>query len=68
MKGGFQVKGWISNRSLENEITEQGKLKMKLLQDTTQEKILGTVWNHAKDVLLVNVTHPKPLLKPKEQY
>ena len=68
MKGGFQVKGWISNRSLGNEITEQRKLKMKLLQDTTQEKILGTVWNHAKDVLLVNVTHPKPLLKPKEQY
>ena len=28
---------------------------MKLLQGTTQEKILGTVWNHAKDMLLLNV-------------
>ena len=28
---------------------------MKLRQGTTQEKILGTVWNHAKDMLLSNV-------------
>ena len=68
MKGGFQGRGWISNRSLQNEITEQEILKMKLLQGTAQEKILRTVWNHAKDVLLFNVTHPKILLKPKEQY
>ena len=68
VKGGFQVNGWISNWSLENEITEQEKLKMKLLQDTTQEKIPGTVWKHAKDVLLFDVTHPKLLLLPKGQY
>ena len=36
MKGGFQVKGWLSNRSLENEIAKQEKPKMTLLQSTTQ--------------------------------
>lgn len=61
LKGGFQVKGWLSNRSLENETTEQEKPQMKLLQGTTHEKILGTVWNHAEDVLLFNVNPPKDM-------
>ena len=61
LKGGFQVKGWLSNRSLEDEITEQEKPKMKLLQGASQEKILGTVWNHAEDVLLFNVNPPKDI-------
>ena len=55
LKGGFQVKGWLSNQSLENEIVGQEKPEMKLLRGVTQEKILGTVWNHAKDMLLFNV-------------
>ena len=55
LKGGFQVKGWLSNQSLENEIVGQEKPEMKLLRGATQEKILGTVWNHAKDMLLLNV-------------
>ena len=59
MKGGFQVKEWLSNRSLQNEIAEEEKHKMKLLQGTTQEKVLRTVWNHAGDVLLFNVNPPK---------
>ena len=59
MKGGFQVKGWLSKRSLQNEIAEEEKPKMKLLQGTAQEKVLGTVWNHAEDVLLFNVNPPK---------
>ena len=66
MRGGFQLKGWLSNRSLENEIAEQEKPKMKLLQGTTQEKVLGTVWNHAENVLLFNVNPPIPY--PREQY
>ena len=65
IKGGFQVKGWLSNRSLENEITEQEKPKMKLLQGTTQEKVLGTVWNHAEDVLLFSVNPPKDITLTK---
>lgn len=51
-KGGIQVKGWLSNKSLENEIVGQEKAEMKLLRGATQEKILGTVWDHAKDMLL----------------
>ena len=50
-----QGPGWLSNQSLENEIVGQEKPEMKLLQGATQEKILGTVWNHAKDMLLSNV-------------
>lgn len=34
---------------------------MKLLQGVTHEKILGTVWNHAEDVLLFNVNPPKDM-------
>jgi len=45
MKGGFQVKEWLSNRPLENEIIEQEKTEKNLLQGATQEKIIGTVWN-----------------------
>ena len=65
MKGGFQVKGWLSNRSLENKIAKLEKPKMKLLQGTTQEKVLGTVWNHAEDVLLFSVNLPKDITLTK---
>ena len=61
LKGGFQVKGWLSNRSLEKETTKQEKPKMKLLQGASREKILGTVWNHAEDVLLFKVNPPKDM-------
>ena len=61
LKGGFQVKGWLSNRSLEKETTKQEKPEMKLLQGASQEKILGTVWNHAEDVLLFKVNPPKDM-------
>ena len=39
---------------------------MKLLQGTTQEKILGTVWNHAKDMLLFNVNTPNDITLTKK--
>ena len=61
LKGGFQVKGWLSNQCLENEIVGQEKPEMKLLQGATQEKILGTVWNHAKYMLLFNVNPPNDI-------
>ena len=65
LKGGFQDKGWLSNQSLENEIIRQDKPEMKLLQGSTQEKILGTVWNHAKHVLLLNVNPPNDIILTK---
>ena len=65
LKGGFQVKGWLSNQSLENEIIRQEKPEMKLLQRAAQDKILGTVWNHAKDMLLFNVNPPNHITLTK---
>ena len=65
LKGGFQVKGWLSNQSLENEIVAQEKPEMKLLRGVTQEKILGTVWNHATDMLLFNVNPPNDITLTK---
>ena len=65
LKGGFQVKGWLSNQSLENEFVAQEKPEMKLLRGVTQEKILGTVWNHATDMLLFNVNPPNDITLTK---
>ena len=65
LKRGFQVKGWLSNQSLENEVVGQEKPEMKLLRGATQEKILGTVWNHAKDMLLFNVNPPNDITLTK---
>ena len=48
-----------------NEIVGQEKPEMKLLRGATQEKILGTVWNHAKDMLLFNVNPPNDITLTK---
>lgn len=34
---------------------------MKLLQGTTEEKIQGTIWNHAEVVFLFNVSQPEEI-------
>ena len=57
----MKVKGWLSNQSLENEIVGQEKPEMKVLRGATQQKILGTVWDHAKDMLLFNVNSPNDI-------
>ena len=64
MKGGFQVKRWLSNRSLENKILKLEKPKWNYWK-ATQEKVLGTVWNHAEDVLLFSVKLPKDITLTK---
>ena len=61
----LKVKGWLSNQSLENKIVGQEKPEMKVLRRTTQEKILGTVWDHAKDMLLFNVNPPHDITLTK---
>ena len=68
LKGRFQNKGWLSNQSLENEIVGQEKPEMKLLQGATQEKILGIVWNHSKDMLLFNVNPPNDITLTKRTF
>ena len=58
--GGFQVKGWLSNKSLENTVannTSEELPAMKLLQGEAEEKVLGVVWNHEQDVFMFKV-HP----------
>ena len=35
LKGGFQIKGWLSNQSLENGIIGQENSEMELLQGAT---------------------------------
>ena len=35
LKGGFQIKGWLSNQSLENGIIRQENSEMELLQGAT---------------------------------
>ena len=57
----LKVKGWLSNQSLENEIVGQEKPEMKVLRGATQEKLLGTIWDHAKDTLLFNVNPPNDI-------
>ena len=44
--GGFHVKGWLSNKSLENTVannTSEVLPAMKLLQGEAEEKVLGVV-------------------------
>ena len=57
----LKVKGWLSNQSLENNIVGLEKPKMKVLRGATQEKILGTIWDHAKDMLPFNVDPPNDI-------
>jgi hypothetical protein len=58
--GGFHVKGWLSNKSLEDMAIDNVKddqPAMKLLQGPAEEKVLGVVWNHEQDVFMFKV-HP----------
>lgn len=52
--GGFQVKGWLLSHPKEvNSNTDEQELKM--LKDMSEEKILGSIWNHRKDVFSFKV-------------
>lgn len=59
--GGFHVKGWLSNKSLENTITKSTGEElpaMKLLKGEAEERVLGVVWNHEQDVFVFKVRLP----------
>ena len=47
--GGFNVKGWQSNKDLEEHDTEMNEIKVP--QTQTDAKVLGVAWDRAKDVL-----------------
>ena len=60
--GGFNVKGWLSNRSLKENVdnaTEGSESELKVLQGPVHEKVLGTVWNHESDVFEFKVNPPE---------
>ena len=62
--GGFHVKGWLSNKSLENTVannTSKELPAMKLLQGEAEEKVLGVVWNHEQDVFMFKVHPPNEI-------
>ena len=48
-KGGFEVKGWLSNKDLEDSNTEMNEIKVP--QSQTEAKVLGVSWNCKEDVL-----------------
>ena len=63
--GGFHVKGWLSNKSLEDTAIDnvnEDQSVMKLLQGPAEEKVLGVVWNHEQDVFMFKV-HPPGEIK-----
>ena len=51
--GGFNVKGWQSNKNLENGQAEKNEIKVP--QSKTEAKVLGVAWNCEMDVLKYKV-------------
>ena len=45
-EGGFKVKGWLSNKPIDGSSQQD---KMKLLEEMSEEKVLGVVWNRQGD-------------------
>ena len=48
-KGGFQVKGWQSNKDLDDKDVEANEIKVP--QSKTEAKVLGVSWNLAENAL-----------------
>ena len=46
-KGGFKVKGWISN-DLEMKNVNQSEESLKVLEGASEEKVLGVIWNNSE--------------------
>ena len=53
--GGFKVKGWSSNETLEENLQNEDSSSVKFLEGESGEKVLGTVWNNAKDTFTFKV-------------
>ena len=48
-KGGFKIKEWLSNKDLDPNLEKQHQQHVKPLQPSSNDKVLGVVWNSAKD-------------------
>ena len=67
-KGGFEIKEWLSNKELkENTENQQQQEDIKPLQQCSEGKVLGVVWNIARDVLsfVTKVECSQPTTKRK---
>ena len=53
--GGFNVKGWISNKSLEDHMQSEKPAEMAVFRGNVAEKVLGMAWNNQADTLTFNV-------------
>ena len=53
--GGFKVKGWISNKSLEDHAQIEKPAEMAVFRGNVAEKVLGMAWNNQADTLTFSV-------------
>ncbi|PIK50987.1 hypothetical protein BSL78_12116 [Apostichopus japonicus] len=58
--GGFKVKEWISNAALRGKTSEANK-EIRMVENQSDEKVLGTVWNQREDEFSYRV---KPEVHP----
>ena len=67
-KGGFKIKKWLSNKELkQNTENQQQQEEVKPLQQSSEDKVLGVVWNNASDALsfVTEVEGSQPSTKRK---
>ena len=64
-KGGFKVKGWISN-CLETKNVNQSEQSLKVFEGASEEKVLGVIWNNSEDTFAFVVKLDQEL--PEETY
>ena len=54
-KGGFKVKGWISNKPLRNPGQNEKREMTPMFQGSVEENVLGITWNNQSDTLSFKV-------------
>ena len=54
-KGGFQVKGWTSNKPLRSPSPNEKREKATMFQGSVEENVLGITWNNQSDALSFKV-------------
>ena len=66
-KGGFNIKGWSSNKDLDQQSENRLEEEMRPLQRNSGEKVLGVAWNCSNDLLcfITKVKCLKPITKRK---
>ena len=54
-KGGFKVKGWISNKPLRSPSQNEKREMAMMFQGSVEENVLGITWNNQSDTLSFKV-------------